>query len=216
MASVIGSAKTLRVRWRDLTPDQRDSFLALIDHETNRLAELVGDVLDTSRIESGTFSYTFSDLDIGEIVRESAAAAESSQDEVAVRADVTAPLPTLRGDRERLRQVVTNLIDNAVKFTRPRDMARIEIGSQVSEADGIVCYVRDNGVGFNMQRVDKLFGMFQRLHPASKFEGTGIGLANVQRIVLRHGGRVWAQSQVEHGATFYFTLPRPQREEVTP
>ena len=117
MAAVIGSAKTLRVRWRELTPEQRESFLALIDHETNRLAELVGDVLDTSRIESGTFSYSFSDVDIGELVRESAAAAESSQDEVAVRADVTAPLPTLRGDRERLRQVITNLIDNAVKYS---------------------------------------------------------------------------------------------------
>ena len=93
MAAVIGSAKTLHERWRELSPDQRESFLALIEHETNRLAELVGDVLDTSRIESGSFSYSFADVDLGELVQESAAAAESGQDEVQVTANVHRPLP---------------------------------------------------------------------------------------------------------------------------
>ena len=107
MAAVIGSAKTLHQRWRELTPEQRESFLALIEDETARLAELVEDVLDTSRIESGSFSYTFGDVDLGEVVHESAAAAESSQDEVRIQANARGP-PAVRGDRERLRQVITN------------------------------------------------------------------------------------------------------------
>ena len=185
MASVIGSAKTLRVRWRDLTPEQRDSFLALIDHETNRLAELVGDVLDTSRIESGTFSYTFSDLDIGEIVRESAAAAESSQDEVAVRADVTAPLPTLRGDRERLRQVVTNLIDNAVKYSP----AGAEVNVEAFANNGrITVAVRDRGPGILSEHKSLIFEKFGRVSGEHAKPGTGLGLFIARSIAEAHGG----------------------------
>ena len=104
MAAVIGSATTLRARWRELSPDQRESFLALIEHETKRLADLFGDVLDTSRIESGSFSYSFADVDVGELIRESAALAESGQDEVAIHPRVDGPLPLVRADRERLRR----------------------------------------------------------------------------------------------------------------
>ena len=204
MASVIGSAKTLRMRWRDLTPEQRDSFLALIDHETNRLAELVGDVLDTSRIESGTFSYNFSDLDIGEIVRESAAAAQSSQDEVRVRADVTAPLPSLRGDRERLRQVVTNLIDNAVKYSP----AGAEVNVEAFANNGrITVAVRDRGPGILSEHKTLIFEKFGRVSGEHAKPGTGLGLFIARSIAEAHGGTLDVESGEGSGAVFTLALP---------
>ena len=117
------------------------------------------------------------------------------------------PLPATRADRALMHQVWVNLLGNALKFTRPRESAVIEVGCR-SEADEDIYYVKDNGVGFDMQYAPKLFGVFQRLHRYEEFEGTGVGLALVQRIVQRHGGRVWAEGQVNGGATFYFSLPR--------
>jgi two-component system sensor kinase len=114
-------------------------------------------------------------------------------------------VPSGYGDRTLIRQVYINLLSNAVKFTKNQDTAHIETGGD-SDGKEVVYYVRDNGVGFDMEYYDKLFGVFQRLHRADAFEGTGVGLAIVQRIVQRHGGRVWAEGKVDEGACFYFTL----------
>jgi light-regulated signal transduction histidine kinase (bacteriophytochrome) len=121
------------------------------------------------------------------------------------------PLPTVQADRDLLRMVLVNLVSNAVKFTGPRAEPKVSIGCAANENGETVIFIRDNGAGFDPNFTHKLFGVFQRLHSADEFEGTGIGLANVQGIILRHGGKVWAEGVVNAGATFYFSLPKASR-----
>jgi signal transduction histidine kinase len=204
MAAVIGSAKTLHQRWRELTPEQRGSFLGLIEHETSRLAELVGDVLDTSRIESGSFSYSFAEVDVGELIQESAAAAESGQDEVTISATVRRPLPPVRGDRERLRQVITNLIDNAVKYSPAGSEVVVEA---FAENGRISVEVRDRGPGVAREHHSLIFEKFGRVAGEHAQPGTGLGLFIARSIAQAHGGTVEVHSALSEGAMFALVLP---------
>jgi len=173
--------------------------------QTQRMELLIDDLLTFSRL--GRTELRPEAVPLGSVVEQVRAelAAETIGRRVEWRVE---PLPTVRGDAAMLRQVIAHLLSNAVKFTRGREVATIEIGMAPGSGGHAVCRVRDNGAGFNPRHLDKLFGVFQRLHSTREFEGTGIGLANVKRIVSRHGGRVWAEGAVDRGATFYFSLPR--------
>jgi PAS domain S-box-containing protein len=200
---VDGFVDLLRKQSAEKLDERGQRYLKIIAESARQMGTLIDDLLVFSRMSR-------SDL------RRAKVASESLVHEVrnALQAEVTGrivwkmdTLPQVEADAPMLRQVWANLIGNAIKYSRTRDPAEIEIGCNTME-DEFVFFVRDNGVGFDMQYVDKLFGVFQRLHRADEFEGTGIGLANVRRIVSRHGGRTWAEGKIGAGATFYFSLPK--------
>ena len=204
MAAVIGAAATLQGRWRELSADQRDAFLALIGDETSRLAELIGDVLDTSRIEAGTFTFSFRDVDVGEVVHEVVSAAAVGQDEVRVTADVSGSLPRLRADRERLRQVLQNLVDNAVKYSSTGGEVRV----RAQAGDGAVRVdVSDDGPGIPFEDQRLIFEKFGRSSGSSSKPGTGLGLFIARSIAEAHGGSLEVASTPARGATFTLELP---------
>ena len=205
MASIIGCATTLRDRWRELQPDQRESFLALISDETKRLSTLIGDVLDTSRIEAGSFTYVFSDVDVGELVRETAAMVELGHDEVSVRTRVDRKLPAVQGDRERLRQLLVNLLTNAAKYTVAGDEIEVKAGS----SNGLVTVtVRDHGPGIPPEQHSLVFEKFGRLNHGGKSKpGAGLGLFIARSIAEAHGGSLELSSEQGMGATFTLRLP---------
>jgi len=176
--------------------------LSVIAGATQKMGTLIDDLLAFSRV--GRTGLNKSEFELAPLVREVVAELQGELRQRQVEWRI-GPLPGVRGDRALLRLVLLNLLGNAVKFTAPRPAAVIEIGAQVNGAT--VVFVRDNGVGFDPQYTAKLFGVFQRLHSQAEFEGTGIGLANVQRIIQRHGGEAWAEGVLDAGATFYFSLP---------
>ena len=206
MASVVGSAQTLRERWRELNPDQRDSFLALIGNETERLAALIGDVLDTSRIDAGTFTYRFADVDLGALVRDSVAGIALAQDEVSVVSDVHGELPTVRGDRDRLQQVLTNLLDNAVKYSPSGEKVTV---SAFRKDSRVRIQVSDHGPGVPADQQRVIFEKFGRGHMAGSpgKPGTGLGLYIARSIAEAHGGVLEVDSGPAPGATFTLVLP---------
>lgn len=184
--------------------DERSQhYMTTISDSTRRMGTLIDDLLSFSRM--GRYEMSKMQIDLGALVQEVIREFEPETGGRAIRWHV-ADLPVVIGDHAMLRIVLVNLISNALKFTLPRKQAEIEIGCTPGETETIV-FIRDNGVGFDMNYADKLFGVFQRLHRADEFEGIGIGLANVRRIINRHGGRTWAEGKVDHGATFYFSLP---------
>jgi len=205
MAAVIGAARTLQDRWRMLTAEQRESFLALIGDETARLAELVGDVLDTSRIEAGTFSYRFEEVDLGRVVAEAIETAVLAQQEVPVVASGHGTLPAIRGDRTRLRQVLGNLIENAVKYSPEGGEVRVSAAAANGE---VRIAVRDAGPGIPRDHQARIFEKFGRVDvPGASKPGTGLGLFIARSIAEAHGGTLGVESQPGVGTTFRLELP---------
>ncbi|PYJ76051.1 MAG: two-component system sensor histidine kinase/response regulator, partial [Verrucomicrobia bacterium] len=197
-------AGLMRKRSGEKLDEKSRYYLGQVLDSTKEMGQLIDDLLSFSRM--GRAAMQHNDVDLEALVEETL---QTLQPDTQGRNIVwkRSRLPRARGDIAMLRQVFVNLLANAIKYTRPRDPAEIEIGCQDGNPNELVIFVRDNGVGFDMQFADKLFGVFQRLHRVEDFEGTGIGLANVRRIVARHGGRTWAEGAVNRGATLYLSLP---------
>jgi PAS domain S-box-containing protein len=204
---MVGFTELLKKNTASVPDDKSQRYVTIILEAAKRMGNLIDDLLAFSRIGRAETHKTM--LSLQQLVQEALADARQDMGGRNVVWRIGA-LPDWYGDRSMLRLALVNLVSNAVKFTRTRPQAEIEIACMDQKQDQVVLFIRDNGVGFDMKYVDKLFGVFQRLHTREAFEGTGIGLATVQRIVHRHGGRVWAEGVVDEGATFYFSLSKPQ------
>jgi PAS domain S-box-containing protein len=199
-----GFLELLQKRTAAALDERSQHYMTTISDAARRMGTLIDDLLSFSRM--GRHEMSRMQVDLGSLTREVILEIEPEAGGRAVRWQV-ADLPVVTGDRSMLRIVLVNLISNALKFTQPREQAEIEIGYTPGRGTETIVFIRDNGVGFDMNYAGKLFGVFQRVHRADEFEGVGIGLANVRRIINRHGGRTWAEGEVDHGATFYFSLP---------
>jgi light-regulated signal transduction histidine kinase (bacteriophytochrome) len=203
LRSVIGYSKVLEEDFKEKLNEEGKRVLSVIQKNALRMNNLIGDLLEFSKL--GRKELRKSEIDIEKLLRNILGEISNSiQHKTEFRLN---SLPSICADSNLLSQVWINLISNAIKYSAKKKTPIVEIGSHV-EGSEIVFYVKDNGAGFDMNYVDKLFGVFQRLHKVEEFEGTGVGLALVKRIVVKHGGRVWAEAKVDEGATFYFSLPK--------
>jgi signal transduction histidine kinase len=213
---VVGYSELLQNHTSGSLDEMGQEYVQTIVEAAQRMGNLIDDLLAFSRI--GRAETRTTEVDLQQLVADVASevGAQAPSQDICWKIGA---LPVCYGDRALLRVALVNLLSNAVKFTSTRGLATVEIGSVDGHGDQSEIFVRDNGVGFDMRYVDKLFGVFQRLHRADEFEGTGIGLATVQRIVHRHGGTVRAEGAKGQGATFYFTLPKannPRKEGDLP
>ena len=205
---MVGFTELLQKNASSVVDDKGRRYMTTILESAKRMGTLIDDLLAFSRI--GRAEARESIVNLEELINE-------VRSEVAQEAEgrnITwklGPLPNLYGDRSMLKLALVNLLSNAIKFTRPRPQPEVEVGCAEKQNGRIVIFIRDNGVGFDMKYANKLFGVFQRLHRPEEFEGTGIGLATVQRIIRRHGGEVWAEGFVDKGATFFFSVPSQRR-----
>ena len=202
LRAIDGFSRVLLEDYSDKLDPECNRLLNIIHSNTHNMGQLIDDLLAFSRL--GRQEMKLTDIDMGKLTRGvSNELASDPQRKVEV---CIGTLPPARGDPAMIRQVLVNLLSNGIKFAQPKDTPRIEIGHKNGNNENTY-YVKDNGVGFDMRYVEKIFGVFQRLHRVDEFEGTGVGLAVVQSIVQRHGGRVWAEGKINEGATIYFTLP---------
>jgi len=206
LRAIDGYTRILVEDYESILDSEGKRVCSVISKEARRMGQLIDDLLSFSRL--GRREIYYSKIDMKSLVI--SVFNELLKEEKTSHIDFQiSKLPAARGDSSLIRQVWVNLLSNAIKFTSKKEQAVIEVGSSV-KTNEIIYYVRDNGAGFDMEYSNKLFGVFQRLHSESEFSGTGVGLAIVQRIIRRHGGRVWAEGEVEKGATFYFVLPRKE------
>jgi PAS domain S-box-containing protein len=207
---IAGYAELLQKNTAAVLDEKGRRYMTTILEAGKRMGNLIDDLLAFSRI--GRAEARNTTVRMEEVVEEVLKELQQEMDGHTIAWKID-KLPDLYGDRSMLKLAMVNLISNAVKFTRTRPEAEIEIGCTEGKTDGAVLFIRDNGVGFDMKYSNKLFGVFQRLHPAEAFEGTGIGLATVQRIIHRHGGRIWADAAVDRGATFFFSVPDRRKQD---
>ncbi|MEW6601456.1 MAG: ATP-binding protein [Nitrospirota bacterium] len=203
LRAVDGFSSVLLEDYADRLDNEGRRILNIIRSSSRQMSLLINDLLNFARISRQQMNAA--DIDMNSLIKDVLEELGPSHPDRPVEFRIM-QLPPVRGDRTMVRQTLLNLLTNAVKFTRLREKAVIEVGSEIKD-NKKVFYVKDNGVGFDMRYVDKLFGVFQRLHSAEEFEGTGVGLAIVQRVIHRHGGTVWAEGRVDGGAAFYFSLP---------
>jgi two-component system, sensor histidine kinase and response regulator len=206
--AVKGFAESLRRDYGDRLDEKGVRFLNHISDSAGRMCELVGDLLQYSMM--GRKELHRSELDVGQLVAEVIEEVRYAEPNHEVQAEIQ-PLPSVCADRGMLREVFSNLISNAVKYARRGEAAVLEIGGQRRDQESFF-YVKDNGIGFDMQEAPRVFKMFERLHPDDSVEGTGAGLAIVDRILQRHRGRIWVQSEPGQGTTFHFVIPDPPEE----
>ena len=206
LRTINGFSQLLLDEYKDLLDDEGADYLQRIRRATQKMGDLIDDLLQLSRLIRGDLNRE--DVNISEVVRSVLKTLEDDSSNRQVELFIE-PGIKVNCDPSLLRAALGNLFENAWKFTAHKPEARIEFGV-VKNGNETVYFVKDNGAGFDMRYVDKLFGAFQRLHPPGEFEGTGIGLATVQRIIHRHGGRIWAEGKKEEGATFYFTIGDPE------
>ncbi len=203
LRSIAGFSEALMEDYRDQFNAQGQDYLQRVHAASQRMGQLIDDLLTLSRVSRGEMRRD--KVDLSRKARETIEQLQKAQPERVVEVEIADGLTT-RGDGRLLRIVLENLLGNAWKFTSKQPSARIEFGATEGERGEKVFFVRDTGAGFDMAYADKLFGAFQRLHTIKEFEGTGVGLATVQRIIRRHNGSIWAESEIGRGATFYFTL----------
>lgn len=198
-------SKIVMEDYADLLPPEGQRYLKAIRDGSRTLSRLVEDLLNLARI--GRQELHRQPVDLTEMIRTVVNDLTKEAADRNIQWNLQ-PLPRIDCDPGLMKQVVVNLVSNAIKYTRPRTVAQIEVGPVQTEMEKGF-FIKDNGVGFDMKYIDKLFGVFQRLHRAEEFEGTGVGLAIVNRIVRKHGGRIWAEAAVEQGATFYVAMHVP-------
>ncbi len=208
LRSMGGFARILLEDYPDKLDADGQRYLNVIQQEARKMGHLIDDLLALARL--GRKELSLVHLDMAELAKTVFEELKGSYQARKLQIDIQ-PLPAALADRVMIRQVLANLLENAIKFTQDRDPALIEVRGWSEPHENVYC-VKDNGVGFDMRYVHKLFEVFQRLHPEEEYGGTGVGLAIVKRVIDRHGGRVWAEGQVGEGATFYFALPK--REEA--
>jgi light-regulated signal transduction histidine kinase (bacteriophytochrome) len=203
LIAIGGFSRKLLVEHSNHLNPKGQQYLNIIRASTQNMFQLIDDLLAFFHLKRQKIEV--SSIDMGGLAKSLFEELKNIAPERMLQLDLKS-LPPAYGDRSMIRQIFMNLISNAIKFTKYREIGMIEIGGWIQNGENIY-YVKDNGAGFDMERADKLFCVFQRLHNPEKFDGNGVGLALVQRIIHRHGGRVWAEGRVNEGATFYFTLP---------
>ena len=212
LRSIDGFSQALLEDYADQLPEEGQNYLKRVRAAAQRMAELIDDLLNLSKVTRAPMKLV--PVDLSQLAERIAAELQRTQPERQVSFNIT-PNMKARGDLSLIQAVLENLLNNAWKYSSKRDQAQIDFGSKYENGETIY-FVQDNGAGFDMAYAGKLFGAFQRLHAITEFPGTGIGLATVQRIIHRHGGRVSAEGAVDQGATFYFTLPALERAKPEP